>query len=503
MFTPTRILSLILSMFLLCGYVPATARAVEGDFMNEKALSRISGGLKIPTVGSVFYEEVDFEPFRRFKAYLAESYPEVYRAMLVEYVNEYSIVLCWKGKNPALEPILFLSHYDVVPAGSVEPLSDEPIFQPYDSPYGPAEETQIAWDYPVFSGAVANGRVYGRGALDMKGMLFAIMEAADMLLAEGFQPEQDIWFAFGHDEETGGLQGAAKIAALFKSRGLEFDAVFDEGGLIGLEGAVLDELDRPIAVVGLGEKGYLTLGVTVRGIGGHSSMPVARSSLVQAAEIAMILNSNQLDARVTPPVAMFLETVKSIELPEDIRKRLAEAAQKPAESLDILSGNPVLNALVRTTTAVTMMRGSEASNVISPVSEVVVNFRILHGDTVESVTEHVRLLCSGYDVEINVIGSSREASSLTPPDSRGFRALSESIKSVYPDVLVLPYITVGGTDAYKYQTVSDNIYRFMPVRLNRHELGTIHNANEYISVENYENMIKYFHTLMRSYHSYK
>lgn len=493
-----------LTVLVLCFAIlgaPAAFAADPGGMrpVSDKALNRLSGGLKIPTVGALPYEETNFAPFEAFTRYLEETYPEVFTAMRVERINKHSLIFHWKGKNPALKPILFLSHYDVVPARESAPEAGGEVFNPGDSPYGPVGEAQTAWKYPPFSGAVADGRVYGRGALDMKGMLFAIMEAAEMLLAEGFQPEQDIWFAFGHDEETGGVQGAVPISKHFASKGLVFDAVFDEGGVISLEGAVLDWITRPIALVGLGEKGFLSLKITVRGMGGHSSIPVLKSPLVLASEIVLALNANQLPARITPPIASLLQSAKGMDLPPAIGERIRAAETDREGLLRVLGGMPVSNALIRTTTAITMMHGSDAANVIAPVAEVVVNFRILDGDTIASVTEHVRALCKDYDVAISVVGSAREASGLTPPDSKGLRAIRKSLKSVYPDALVAPYITVGGTDAYKYQTVSENIYRFMPVRLNMHEIGVIHNANEYISVENYGNMIHYFRSMMRSY----
>ncbi|MCC8134841.1 MAG: M20/M25/M40 family metallo-hydrolase [Tannerellaceae bacterium] len=160
--------------------------------------------------------------------------------------------------------------------------------------------------------------------------------------------------------------------------------------------------------------------------------------------------------------------------------------------------NPGTNALIRTTTAITRAKGSDASNVIASVAEITVNFRLLPGDTLEDVMNHVREICKGYDVEIEVINA-REASGISPQDTRGFRIIQEALDQTYPGAVVTAYITIGGTDAYKYQIVSDHIYRLMPVYLNAYEQRMLHNENEHITIENYGKMIRYFRTIMENY----
>lgn len=469
---------------------------------NRDAIRRLAGGLQIPTVGASGgdasgRDEADGAPFEAFIAYLQAAYPTVCRLLRMRRINTHSLLFHWEGKDPNRKPILFLSHYDVVPAPAMEPHSAEPVvFRPDDPPCGPVRETQVRWEYGPFSGAVANGRIYGRGALDMKGMLFSIMEAVGLLLGEGFQPEQGIWLAFGHDEETGGLQGAVKIAEHLQAQGLVFDAVFDEGGMIGLDGAVAPGVAAPLAVVGLGEKGYLTLGIRVRGTGGHSSMPPAHSSLVLASEIALLLHAHQMPSRLIPPVAAFFSTLTDIAAGGQARQRQAKDA---AGALFDVSGSPAAEALIRTTTAITMMRGSDAPNVLAATAELVVNFRILQGDTIEGVIEHVRRLCKGYDTEITIRGSAREPSGLTPVDAHGCTVIRDAVAAICPGARTVPSLTVGGTDAYKYQPLSKDIFRFMPVQVNPYELQTVHSDNEHLSIENYGKMIAFFYLVMRSY----
>lgn len=467
--------------------------------ISEIAIKRLVGGIRIPTISHEVYEKTDFRPFDEFKKYLAEVYPEVYQKMDTTVINNYGLIFRWKGKNPKLKPILFLSHYDVVPVVGYDPKAEGQvnpiIYNPDKSSFVPIDSNQTKWDYPPFSGAVANGRIYGRGTLDMKGMLFAILESADALIAEGFQPEQDIWFAFGHDEEPGGAHGAFYIANYFKEQGISFESVYDEGGIIAAPGAI-GGINKPIALIGLGEKGFLTLKIKVHAIGGHASMPPKKSSLVLAAEIIERLNKNQMPARIIPPIASFLNQTGGN---MNFVSRLAIANQwllKPV-LLQSLGKSPAANALIRTTTAVTMTKGSDAPNVLASVAEITVNFRILPGDSVSDVIKHVEKVCKNYDVEIETV-LSREASDISPLDTKGFNKIKETVSTFFPDAIVSSYITVAGTDAYKYQIVSDHIYRFMPVYLNQYEQRTIHNENEHISIENYMKMIGYFKELMKN-----
>lgn len=467
---------------------------------SEKAIRRFAGGIRIATISNDNYEETNFKPFEEFKDYLEKVYPEVYKTMETDTVNTYGMIFRWKGKNSNLKPILFLSHYDVVPVLGYDPTTTTPsdtVFNINDKALAPIDAFADKWDYSPFSGAVANGRIYGRGTLDMKVLLFSLMEGASDLIAEGFQPERDIWFAFGHDEEVSGRQGALKIADYFKQKGLTFDAVYDEGGIIASSGSAIESVQRPLALVGTGEKGFLTLQITVKGLGGHSSMPPAKSSLIYAAEIIEKLNTNQFKPTIIAPIASFFNNIGD---QMSFTSRMAIANQwllKPL-LLKTMEKSPASNALVRTTTAVTMAKGSDAPNVLSSESVVTVNFRILPGDSVAGVMENVKHLCKDYDVNISIL-SQREPSAISPTNVRGFEVIRECIAKIYPDAIVSPYITIGGTDAYKYQIVSDNIYRLLPFELNQYEQRTIHNENEYISLENFGKVQWYYKEIMKIY----
>jgi len=465
---------------------------------DDSAIQRLSGGLKIPTVSSGELGDFNYSTFDTIKEYIKNSYPLVYQNAEFAEVNTYGLVFRLKGSNPSLDPILFLSHTDVVPPGDAEVKDKtENIFRPDDQPLPAVSEVSEEWDFGPFSGAVANGRIYGRGSIDMKGMLFSLLESMNNVIKTKYIPQRDIYLAFGFDEEVGGQQGAVKIAEYFRNKNVQFDAVYDEGGLILEKGSVTG-INSDIAVIGCAEKGFLSVKIKVKGLGGHSSMPPAESAIGKAAVIMQRLESGQMKPEVTPLINQFFTNVGGS---MSFISRMAIANQwllKPV-LLSPLTKNNSTNALVRTTTALTMMKGSDAPNVLSPEVEFIVNFRLLPGNTVKDVKKHIANATKGFDVEIEEIDSVKEASAVSSSNTRAFQMIEAAIKEIYPTAIATPYLTVGATDAYKYQIVSKNIYRFMPIKINNAEKQSIHSTNEYLSIENYMKMIHYFEFIMRNY----
>ncbi|MGU3373495.1 M20/M25/M40 family metallo-hydrolase [Chryseobacterium sp. M5A1_1a] len=465
---------------------------------NDSAVMRFSGGLKIPTVSTGSLGEFDYAPFGQFKEYLKNSYPLVYQHTEYIEVNQYGLVYRLKGSNSGFEPILFLSHMDVVPPGDADiKNNEENIFRPDDKPLEPVSKVAEDWDYAPFSGIVANGRIYGRGAIDMKGMLFSLMESMNNLIKNKQIPQRDIYLAFGFDEEVGGQKGAIQIANYFKKKGLKFDAVYDEGGLIMRKGNVAG-VDADVAVVGCAEKGFLSAKIKVKGLGGHSSMPPMESAIGKAAVIMQRLEDDQMKPVITPLIKEFFNNIGGA-MPFTTRLALANQWLLKPVLISQLTKNNTTNALVRTTTALTMMKGSDGTNVLSPEVEFVVNFRLLPGNTVKDVREHIANATKGFDVEVEEIDNTREASAVSPTNTKAYKLIEAGVKEIYPEAIVSPYLTMAGTDAGKYEIVSKNVYRFMPIKINSSEQQSIHSTNEYLSIENYMKMIHYFEYVMKNY----
>jgi len=328
-------------------------------------------------------------------------------------------------------------------------------------------------------------------------MLFSLLESVNNLIKTKHIPQRDIYLAFGFDEEVGGHQGAMKIAAYFKANNIQFEAVYDEGGLI-LEKGSVSGIGSDIAVIGCAEKGVLSVKIKVKGLGGHSSMPPAESAIGKAAIIMQRLENDQMKPVMTPLINQFFTNIGG-SMPFVNRMAIANQWLLKPVLLSQLTKNNSTNALVRTTTALTMMKGSDAPNVLSPEVEFVVNFRLLPGNTVKDVKEHIANVTKGFNVEIEEIDNVKEASAVSSSNTRAFQLIEKAIKEIHPTAIATPYLTVGATDAYKYQIVSKNIYRFMPVKINNAEKQSIHSTNEYLSIENYMKMIHYFEYIMRHY----
>lgn len=468
--------------------------------VTEKSIARFSGGLKFETVSHIDSADNNFAEYEAFREYVRNAYPRIFEQLDDTLINGHQWILRWKGKNASLAPLLWMAHYDVVHPGEYNDEHDhdgQNMFEINDEPAPVPTEEFEEWKYPPFSGAVAEGRIYGRGALDMKNVMFSLLEAADTLMAQGFNPERDIYFTFNPDEEVGGLRGARKAAEYFKSNGIRFEAIYDEGGIIATPGTV-DGVNQNIALVGLGEKGVVGYRIKVKGTGGHSSMPPLQTAAGKAAIIMERLEKNQMPQRLIGPTADFLNLAGS---GMGFVSKMAIANQWLFKGilLNKMAEVPQSNALTRSTTAITMLKGSNGVNVLPQVVEVVVNYRILPGETSEDVLNHIKKQCEGFDVEIDAMRIPVEPSAISPADGRAFDIIRKGVAQYYPETIVSPYVTIGATDSKHMGDLSDRIYRFAPVLLHPAEQRTIHNFNEYITIENYGRMIAYYTYLISHY----
>ncbi|MDR2751305.1 MAG: M20/M25/M40 family metallo-hydrolase, partial [Clostridiales bacterium] len=322
---------------------------------SNDALGRLSAALRIKTVSQLPGPDADYTAFDEYIAFIGKEFPVFTKTCELERVNGHSLLYRWPGKNPKLEPILFMAHYDVVPADDAD-----------------------GWKHPAFSGEQAEGRIWGRGALDIKSQMTAHFEAAQTLVGEGFTPERDIWFAYGFDEEIGGASGAVKSAEHFKKKGIKFAGVLDEGGIV-VSGAIKN-VKSPVALVGLGEKGHVDFTVTARGAGGHSSMPPATTAIGVLSEYIRRVEKNPMPARLTETVLSSLKAM-SVEMGTAVQLATGSPALFGGLLTKILGGTPETNAMVRTTFAATMIQGGTAANVLPATAAANINVRLLTGDS--------------------------------------------------------------------------------------------------------------------------
>ncbi len=324
----------------------------------------------------------------------------------------------------------------------------------------------------------------------------AIMEAVETLITNGFRPRRSLYLAFGHDEEIGGEDGAVRIAASLKSRGVEAEYILDESGVITI--GIVPGVSEPTALVGIAEKGYLTLELSVTQEGGHSSMPPPHSAIGILSTAIHNLERNQLPSRLEGPTARLFDWVGP-EMPFGMKLVFANPWLLGWLIEFLLEQSNSTNASIRSTTAATIIEAGEQENVLPQRARAVLNFRLLQGDTIKDVIRHVEKTVDDPMVKVGIFGSPpSEASRVSDVDSEGFKILERTIRQVFPDTIVAPYLVVAGTDARHYSDVSESILRFLPIRLMGEDLRRIHGTNERVGVKNYEEIMKFYIQMVRN-----
>jgi carboxypeptidase PM20D1 len=351
------------------------------------------------------------------------------------------------------------------------------------------------WRYPPFSGEIAEGYVWGRGTLDIKSGVVGVLEAVEYLLKQGFQPERTVYLGFGHDEEVGGANGAAAIAALLQSRGVQLGSLLDEGGNVML--GFLPGVEAPVGVVGISEKGYLSLRLTVEVEGGHSSMPEQETAVGILSRAVARLEADKMPSHLE--VFEFLMSYLGSALPFFQRMLFANTWLFGWLLKRQLAKSNVMNASIRTTTAPTIFHAGVKDNVLPSRAEAVVNFRILPGDDLKSVYEMVmerigdeRVKVGPFEGETLEGESGWNPSPVADTESAYFVQTSRLIREVFTGSMTAPYLVLGGTDARHYAPVTMNAFRFTPIQIDKEDLKGVHGVNERLSFENCSKMVGFY-----------
>ncbi len=451
--------------------VPVAAlQPIEVD--ESSIAERLSQALRFRTVALEEDKPASGAEFESLHAYLAQAFPRVHETLTRELIGEYSLLYSWKGQDEGLKPILLAAHQDVVPV-----------------------EADSRWQHPPFEGRIADGYIWGRGAMDDKSSMMGILEAVEILLGEGFQPRRTTYLAFGHDEEVGGYEGAARIAAQLRARNVALEYVLDEG-LIIADGIL--PVPRPVALIGIAEKGYVSLELSVDGEGGHSSTPPPHTAIgILSAAISRI-EEHQMPGGLKGAVRQLFDYIGP-EMPFGRKLVFANLwLFKPLVERQ-LSSLPAMNAGLRTTTAVTVIEGGVRDNVLPTRARAVVNFRILPGDSIEGVVAHVRDTVNDTRVKIARHGApASEPSAVSSTSTPGFEILQRTVRQVFPDVVAAPALVTGATDSRHYADLTSSVYRFLPQRHRLDDVARYHGTDERISVANYAQSVKFYCQLIRS-----
>ncbi len=442
----------------------------------ERYRRNLSEAIKIKTVSYADDEKIDWGEFERFRNFLLDTHPLIKEKLSLEIIGKANLLFRWAGKDSSLDPIALLSHQDVVPI---------------------EEGTEGDWVHPAFDGFDDGEFIWGRGALDMKNHLIAVVEAVETLLEEGFEPERDVYLLFGDNEEiVGGEEnGAVQLMETLKERGVHLDSVLDEGGAmlpVNIKGVISNKM---LAGIGIAEKGYADYEVSVRSKGGHSSQSPKHTAVGKIAQVAMDIENHQFKSNLTPDVySLFSEIGRNTTYP--VRLIACNIRFLKPLLLEIMKQIPPAASFIRTVTGITMAEGSPSPNVLPQKASITVNFRMMPGTSVADVEKHIRKVVRNKDIEISLL-SGKEPSAISPTDSRCFNIIKNIVVNNYDNAIVAPFLVMGGTDACHYQPICENIYRYAPFRATTELLLTTHGTNERLPIECIEDSLSFFKIYIR------
>lgn len=438
------------------------------------APQRLATALQSRTVTQRDPADLDSAAYRDLYRHLEAAFPAVHRQLDTTHVNDLSRLYTWEGQDPTKAPIVLMAHVDVVP---VEP------------------GTEDEWTHDPFGGTIADGAIWGRGALDDKASAVAILEAVSTFLRNDEPPSRTVHVAIGHDEEVGGPRGARALADRITADGTSPALVIDEGGAI-TKGA-LPGLDRPLAVVGIAEKGYLSVELTAEAPGGHSSAPPDTTSIEILNEALARLLEEPLPARLDGVMGQTLAYVAP-EMNFPMRLALANQWGTAPAIKWALGQEPAAEAAIRTVQVPTRLDAGVKDNVIPSSARATINYRILPSQSVDEVLQYIRTTTEALPITIET-GQASEPTPVSSVDGAPFRTLQRTIREVTSDrVVVAPYLVPGATDSRHYASATDHVYRFLPYTLTTEDRGLIHGTDEHISVDDYETMIRFYVQLLRN-----
>src|SRR3989442_4784347 len=454
---------------------PKTAPVAVEPLDTAALAQRLAGALRFKTISYQDSSQFDAREFDGFQRYLRTTFPKLHAALKLEKVNGYGLLYEWPGSDPSAPPIVLLAHQDVVP---VEP------------------GTETRWTEPPFEGRIAGGYVWGRGALDDKGSLVGLCEAVEHLLGAGAKPRRTVYLAFGYDEEVGGRRGAAHIAELLASRNVHPEFVLDEGG--ALTNGLIAGVSAPVAVVGIAEKGYVTVGLTAQAEGGHSSMPPDETAVGILAAAILRLQDEQVPPAHrgrTAPMFDYLGPEMSFGPRLVIANRWLLGgllAQK-------FGATPQGNAMLRTTTAPTVLQAGGKKKGQPSAGGGLGNFFFPPGDGGEGPAGPVARAVHDSRISVEPLpGTMTNASGVTSVDAEPFQLLARTIRQVVPGAVVTPWLVVGGTDSRYYARLTPNVLRFVGSAIGKDDLRRGPGIDEPVGVQAYARAGRTYIQLLRN-----
>lgn len=450
-------------------------KAVPSVDIPANAFERLSKAITMRTISYSRTAPVDTNAFTALHRYLKSTFPLVHSQLRRETINKLSLLYTWKGSNPQLKPILLTAHLDVVPI---------------------EKGTEQNWTHPPFSGNINGGYIWGRGALDDKLNVLGMLEAVEYLLKKGYAPKRTVLLAFGHDEEVSGYRGAQKIADHLAKQNTQLEYVMDEGLFI-VEGQ-MPGVTPPVAYVGVAEKGYANVKISVASPGGHSSRPMAQTAVGILSQAIVNLESKQFNASITGATKEMMDYLAP-EMSTPYKLAFANRWLFNPVIKKIMLGKPTTSAVLRTTTAPTILKGSPKSNVLPANPFAIINLRLKPGENKASILEHFKSAIGNDRVKIEIM---EDEFNLPVPmsdlQSASFKNLQKTIRQLFPEVVVAPALMVGGTDSKYYRNLTKNIFRFTPLHIPAKDIDGFHGTNERVSKKGYQQLIRFYVQLVKN-----
>ena len=440
----------------------------EEIFDKDKCIENLRILVRFKTVSYRDSKKEDDGEFEGLINTLPKLYPNVFKVCEFKRLPDRALLFRWKGKNDG-KPTVLMAHYDVVPVN------------------------EEMWDKPPFEAILEDGVIWGRGTLDTKVTFNGVLSSADHLIADGFTPENDIYFAFSGGEEING-KGASNIVDYFEENGIELALVVDEGGAV-VEN-VFPGVKKPCGLIGIAEKGMIDVKYEVESAGGHASAPKPHTPVGVLSKACTKIENNPFKCHITKPVFEMFDTLgrHSTLLYRIIFANLWVFSPVLALLGKIQGGE--MNALLRTTVAFTQMKGSDAANVIPPNASMVSNIRLNPEDTIDSALDYLKKTIKDNSIELSVV-SGMNPSRISQTDCEAYDKVAKAVASTWNGCLVSPYLMVQCSDSRHYGRISDKVYRFSAMDLTAEERSTIHGNNERIRVECATKAVEFYIRLIK------
>ncbi len=462
------ILIILVRTFLFKPSVKEERKIGEINFNSEEVISNLQQLIKCKTISYNDSKLENDEEFDKLINLLPTLYPNVYKNTELKTFDGRALLFRWKGRM-SNDPAVFMAHYDVVPVD---------------------EEN---WTKPAFEGLIEDDVMWGRGTLDTKVTFNGILSAGEYLIKNNFIPENDIYFAFSGGEEISG-PGAINIVNYFKENNITPSFVLDEGGAVVSD--VFPGLNTPCALVGVAEKGFYNMTLTINSNGGHASAPSKHTPIGELSKACRKIENNPFPMHITKPVQeMFNELGRRSTF---IYRVLFANLWCFSWILNIyckkVGGQ--INALVRTTCAFTQMSGSDAPNVIPPTASMTANIRVNPNDNVESTVNRFKSLINNDKISIS-ISDVDEPSRISTTACDGYMWIKSAIEDTWRGCVAAPYLMVQCSDSRHYGIISDKVYRFSATDLTDEEIESIHGNDEHIRLETINKSVEFFIRLMK------